>query len=188
MILLGVIGQISVLVTGPSTGLMAVAQSGYLPRGLQTVNKNGINKPILIAAGVFVSLLCLVLIVLPTVESAYQIMSQLATIIYLFLVLMIYGSFIRLRRTQPGKKRGFRVPGGKIGMIVTCTLGISGALLALVLSFLPPSQIATGSPAVYIGILAGGVALFVAIPLVIYAVRKPSWRNPQATSTPSTGR
>lgn len=180
MILLGVIGQISVLVTGPSTGLMAVAQSGYLPRGLQTVNKNGINKPILIAAGVFVSLLCLVLIVLPTVESAYQIMSQLATIIYLFLVLMIYGSFIRLRRTQPGKKRGFRVPGGKIGMIVTCTLGISGALLALVLSFLPPSQIATGSPAVYIGILAGGVALFVAIPLVIYAVRKPSWRNPQA--------
>lgn len=180
LILLGVIGQISVLVTGPSTGLMAVAQSGYLPRGLQTVNKNGINKPILYVAGVFVTILCLVLIVLPTVESAYQIMSQMATIIYLFLVLIIYGTFIRLRHTQPNKKRGFRVPGGRFGMILTCTVGIIGALLALVLSYLPPSQITTGSPAVYVGILAGGVAVFVAIPLVVYAVRKPSWRNPQA--------
>lgn len=180
LILFGVIGQISVLVTGPSTGLMAVAQSGYLPRRLQKVNANGINKPILYVAGVFVTILCLVLIVLPTVESAYQIMSQMATIIYLFLVLMIYATFIRLRRTQPGKKRGFRVPGGKIGMIITCTIGIAGALLALVLSYLPPSQITTGSPAVYIGILVTGVAIFVAIPLVIYALRKPSWRNPQA--------
>lgn len=179
-ILFGVIGQISVLVTGPSTGLMAVAQSGYLPRGLQKTNGKGINKPILYVAGAFVSVLCLVLIVLPTVESAYQIMSQMATIIYLFLVLMIYAAFIRLRRTQPEKKRGFRVPGGKIGMIVTCTVGIAGALLALVLSYLPPSLITTGSPAVYVGILLGGVGVFVAIPLVIYALRKPSWRNPDA--------
>lgn len=179
-ILFGVIGQISVLVTGPSTGLMAVAQSGYLPRGMQKTNGKGINKPILYVAGVFVSVLCLVLIVLPTVESAHQIMSQMATIIYLFLVLMIYAAFIRLRRTQPNKKRGFRVPGGKLGMILTCTVGILGALLALVLSYLPPSQITTGSPVIYIGILLIGVAVFVAIPLVIYALRKPSWRNSNA--------
>lgn len=177
-IMFGVVGQISVLVTGPSTGLMAVARSGYLPPSLQTVNKNGINKPILYVAGVFVTVLCLLLIVLPTVESAYQIMSQMATIIYLFLVLMIYGAFIRLRHTQPGKTRGFKVPGGKFGEIVTCTVGIAGALLALVLSYLPPSQIDTGSPAVYISILVAGVGLFIAIPLVVYALRKPSWRNP----------
>lgn len=180
LIMLGVVGQISVLVTGPSTGLMAVARSGYLPRSLQSVNKNGVNKPILYVAGVFVTLLCLVLIVLPTVESAYQIMSQMATIIYLFLVLIIYGAFIRLRRTQPNKRRGFKVPGGKFGEILTCTVGIAGALLALVLSYLPPSQIDTGSPALYIGILLAGVGLFVAIPLIIYALRKPSWRNPDS--------
>ena len=180
LILFGVIGQISVLVTGPSTGLMAVAQSGYLPRRLQYVNKNGINKPILYVAGIFVTLLCLLLIILPTVESAYQIMSQMATIIYLFLVLIIYASFIRLRRTQPHKKRGFRIPGGLFGVIITCAVGIIGAVLALILSFLPPSQITTGSPAVYVTILVVGVAIFVAIPLVVYALRKPSWRNPNA--------
>ncbi len=179
-IMIGVIGQISALVTGPATGLMAVAQSGYLPRSLQTINKNGVNKSILYIEGIFVTILCLVLIVLPTVEAAYQIMSQMATIIYLIMVIMIYAAFIRLRRTSPGRRRGFTVPGGKTGEIIVCTLGILGALLALVLSFLPPSQIAIGSPIVYVGIIAAGVALFVAIPLVVYSRRKPSWRNPDA--------
>ena len=180
LITFGVIGQVSVIIAGPSTGLVAVGESGYLPRSLQKVNKNGVNKPILWVEGVFVSLLCLVLIVLPTVESAYQIMSQMATIIYLIMVLMIYAAFIRLRRVSPGRKRGFKVPGGKVGEIIVCGLGILGAVLALVLSFLPPSQISVGSPAVYVGIIVIGVAVFVAIPLVVYAMRKPSWRNPDA--------
>ena len=180
LIMFGVIGQVSALVTGPSTGLMAVAQSGYLPRGLQTLNKNNVNTPILIVQGVFVTLLLLLLIVLPTVESAYQIMSQMATIIYLVMVIMIYGAFIRLRRTQPGKKRGYRVPGGKAGEVIVCTLGIAGALLALVLSYLPPSQITTGSPVVYVGIIVVGVAAIIAMPLIVYALRKPSWRNPDS--------
>ena len=180
LIMVGVIGQVSALVNGPSTGLMAVAQSGYLPRGLQKVNDKGVNKPILIVAGVFVSVLTLILLVLPTVESAYQIMSQMATIIYLIMVLMIYGAFIRLRRTQPNKKRGFKVPFGKLGEWLVCGLGILGAMAALLLSYLPPSQIQTGSPVIYIGILLLGVGIFVALPLVVYAIRKPSWRNPQS--------
>ena len=180
LIMFGVIGQVSALVTGPATGLMAVAQSGYLPPALQKVNRNGVNIPILLVEGVFVSLLCLVLIVLPTVESAYQIMSQMSTIIYLIMVLLIYGAFIRLRRTAPNKTRGFKVPGGRIGAAIVSVVGILGALLALVLSYLPPAQIDTGSPAVYIGILLAGVAVFVALPLVVYSLRKPSWRNPRS--------
>lgn len=180
LIMVGVIGQVSALVNGPSTGLVSVAQSGYLPRKLQHTNAKGVNKSILIISGLFVSVLTLILLVLPTVESAYQIMSQLATIIYLIMVLMIYATFIRLRRTQPGKTRGFRVPGGKFGVWVVCGLGIFGALAALLLSFLPPEQIETGSPVVYIGILLLGTACFVALPLVVYALRKPSWRNPDA--------
>lgn len=179
-VMFGVAGQISALVTGPSTGLMAVAQSGYLPRSLQKVGKNGVNRSILYIEGALVSVISLVLIVLPTVESAYQIMSQMATIIYLIMVVIIYLAFIRLRHTAPNRKRGFKVPGGKFGMIVVCTLGIAGALLAIVLSFIPPSQISTGSPVTYISIIAIGVAVFVALPLVIYRYRKPSWRNPDA--------
>lgn len=180
LIMFGVIGQVSALVTGPSTGLMAVAQSGYLPRSLQRLNKNNVNTSILYIQGAFVSLILLLLIVLPTVESAYQIMSQMATIIYLVMVLIIYAAFIRLRHTQPAKRRGYRVPFGKVGEVIVCTLGITGAALALVLSYLPPSQINTGSPVVYVGIIVIGIAVIIALPLIVYSLRKPSWRNPDA--------
>lgn len=179
-VMVGVAAQISALVTGPSTGLMAVAQSGYLPRSLQRTNDKGVNKSILYIEGALVTILSLVMIVLPTVESAYQIMSQMATIIYLIMVVIIYGAFIRLRRTAPNRARGFKVPGGKLGEIIVCGLGIAGAIFAIVLSFIPPAQITTGSPVVYVSIIAVGVAVFVALPLVIYRLRKPSWRNPDA--------
>ena len=184
LITFGVIGQVSVIIAGPSTGLVAVGESGYLPKSLQKTNKNGVNKPILYVQAIFVSLLSLVLVVLPSVESAYQVMSQMATVIYLILVLMIYFAFIRLRRTQPQKPRGFRVPGGKFGEIVVAGIGILGALVAMILSFFPPAQINTGSPVVYVLIIFCGALLFFCVPLIVFSKRKPSWRNPKADFYP----
>lgn len=184
LITFGVIGQVSVIIAGPSTGLVAVGESGYLPRSLQNTNSRGVNKPILYVQAIFVSVLSLVLVVLPSVESAYQIMSQMATVIYLILVLMIYFAFIRLRRTQPQKHRGFRVPGGKFGEVVVAGIGILGAIVAMILSFIPPSQINTGSPVVYVLIIFCGALLFFCVPLIVFSKRKPSWRNPQANFYP----
>ena len=84
---------------------------------------------------------------------------------------------MRLRHTAPNKTRGFRVPGGKFGMWLVTIVGVAGAVVAGVLSFIPPSQIKTGSPAIYVGVLILGVALFIALPLIVYAVRKKSWRD-----------
>lgn len=184
LITFGVIGQVSVIIAGPSTGLVAVGESGYLPRSLQKTNAQGVNKPILYVQAIFVSLLSLVLVVLPSVESAYQVMSQMATVIYLILVLMIYFAFIRLRHTQPQKQRGFRIPGGKLGEVVVAGIGILGAVVAMVLSFLPPSQINTGSPVVYVLIIFCGALLFFCVPLIVFSKRKPSWRNPKANFYP----
>lgn len=184
LITFGVVGQVSVIIAGPSTGLVAVGESGYLPRSLQKVNRNGVNKPILYVQAIFVSLLSLVLVVLPSVESAYQVMSQMATVIYLILVLMIYFAFFRLRRTQPQKPRGFRVPGGKFGEWVVGGVGVLGAVVAMILSFFPPSQINTGSPVVYVLIILCGAVVFFCLPLIVFAKRKPSWRNPDADFYP----
>lgn len=177
LITYGVIGQVSVIVNGPSTGLVAVGKSGFLPPSLQKQNKNGINTHILYIQGIFVTVLSFALVVLPSVESAYQILSQMSTILYLILCCMIYFAFIRLRHTQPNKPRGFRVPGGKFVEVLIGVVGIVGVIFAAVLSFFPPSQINTGSPVTYVAILVAGVVLFVALPLVVYAVRKPSWKN-----------
>lgn len=177
LITFGVLGQVSVVIAGPSAGILAVGKAGYLPRALQHTNKNGIQTTILYIQAAIVTLLSLVLVLLPSVESAYQILSQMSTIIYLIMVVTIYISFVRLRRTAPEKTRGFRVPGGKFGMWFVTILGVAGAVVAGVLSFIPPSQIKTGSPAVYVGVLILGVAVFISLPLIVYALRKKSWRD-----------
>lgn len=177
LVTFGVIGQVSVIIAGPSTGILAVGRAGYLPKSLQYCNKNGVQTHILWVQGIVVTILALVLIVLPSVQSAYQIMSQMATIIYLILVVIIYMAFFRLRNTEPNVKRGYRVPGGRFGQYFVTILGVAGALAAMVLSFFPPSQISTGNPIVYIGILLIGTAVLVAIPFIIYARRKKTWRD-----------
>lgn len=177
LVTFGVIGQVSVIIAGPSTGILAVGKAGYLPRSLQKCNKNGVQTHILWVQGLVVTILALVLIVLPSVQSAYQIMSQMATIIYLLLVIIIYCAFFRLRNTEPGVKRGYKVPGGKFGQYFVTILGVVGAAAALIMSFFPPSQISTGSPVVYIAILLIGTAILFAIPFLVYAKRKPQWRD-----------
>ena len=173
----GVIGQVSVIIAGPSTGILAVGKAGYLPHSLQKVNKNGVQTNILWVQGLIVTILALVLIVLPSVQSAYQVMSQMATVTYLVLVIMIYCAFFRLRHTESKVRRGYRVPGGNFGKWLVTLVGVGGAVAALVLSFLPPGQINTGSPVVYIAILLIGSIIIVAIPFIIYAKRKPSWHD-----------
>jgi phosphotransferase system glucose/maltose/N-acetylglucosamine-specific IIC component len=64
------------------------------------------------------------------------------------------------------------------------TLGFLGSLLAFVLSFIPPGQIATGSNAVWYSVLIIGCIVMVVIPFIIYAMRKPSWRDPSAEFAP----
>ena len=173
----GVIGQVSVIIAGPSTGILAVGKSGYLPKGLQKTNKHGIQVPLLWIQGIVVTILSLVLVILPSVESAYQILSQMSTILYLVMAIVIYMAFIRLRRTEPNVKRGFRVPGGKFVEALIGIVGIIGAIAATVISFFPPSQINTGSPVTYIVILVVGCAVLLAVPFIVYAVRKPTWRD-----------
>ena len=133
----GVIGQVSVIIAGPSTGILAVGKAGYLPHSLQKVNKNGVQTNILWVQGLIVTILALVLIVLPSVQSAYQVMSQMATVTYLVLVIMIYCAFFRLRHTESKVRRGYRVPGGNFGKWLVTLVGVGGAVAALVLSFLP---------------------------------------------------
>ena len=64
------------------------------------------------------------------------------------------------------------------------SIGLIGALLAVSLSFVPPSQISIGSPLTYILILIISVIVFTLIPFIIYSRRKKSWINPDSTFEP----
>ena len=184
MLAFGVLGQVSVIVAGPSTGLLAVGKAGYLPHFLQKTNSHGIPIAILLLQGWLVTILCVAFTVLPSVQSTYQILSQMATIIYLFMYLIMYVAAIRLRYTQPDIRRPFKIPGGNFGMWFVGIVGLAGALIATIISFIPPKQISTGSPVIYVGILLIGCAVFAVVPFLFYAFHKPTWKAPDSDFEP----
>ena len=63
-------------------------------------------------------------------------------------------------------------------------LALMFGVLAFVLSFIPPGQIATGNNTVWYTVLIAGCIIMVIIPLIIYARRKPSWHDPNAEFAP----
>ncbi|MGL4454874.1 MAG: putative glutamine/gamma-aminobutyrate antiporter GadC [Plesiomonas sp.] len=171
----GVLGQITAIVAGPSTGLLQVGREGYLPPFFQKTNKNGVQSHILIFQGIIVSIMSVFLVVLPSVQSTYQILGQLASILYLLMYIMLFAAAIYLRYKEPETPRPYRVPGGKVGMWIIAGAGFIGSVLACVLSFIPPSQISVGDPSSYVIILIVGTVCFFVVPLIVYACRKPAW-------------
>jgi putative glutamate/gamma-aminobutyrate antiporter len=177
MVAVGVVGQVSVVVAGPSTGLLSVGKAGYLPHALQKTNAHGVSVPILLLQAVIVTLLCLIFLVMPSVESVFQILSQISNIMFLTMYILMFVAAISLRYIQPDMKRPFKIPGGNYGMWIVCGIGLAGAVIAGGLSFIPPTQIGTGSAVVYIGFLVGCTIVELAIPFTIFAFRKPSWKS-----------
>lgn len=182
MMAFGVLGGVVTWIAGPNTGVLAVAKAGYLPRWFQKTNKYGMGVNLMLVQAVIVTILSITFVIMPSVQAAFQILSQLTVILYLVMYLLMFASGIRLRQTQPNRPRPYRAP----AMYLWATFGFVGSLLAFILSFVPPGQISVGSPTSYVMYLIVLVVIFVAIPLIIYSQRKPSWRDPDSDFEPFT--
>ena len=173
----GVLAGVLTWVSGPSKGIFTVGRAGYLPPFFQRTNKRGVQRNILLVQGVIVTILGMLFVVMPSVQSFYQILSQLTVLLYLIMYMLMFSAAITLRYKRKDLERPFRL--GKRGngvMWFLGGLGFCGSLLAFVLSFIPPSQIAVGSTTVWFAVLIVGALIVVVIPFIIYAMRKPSWK------------
>ena len=181
----GVLAGVLTWVAGPSKGIYSVGKAGYLPPFFQKANSKGVQKNILYLQGGAVTVLSLLFVVMPSVQSFYQILSQLTVLLYLIMYLLMFSSAIYLRYILKKADRPFRI--GKKGnglMWFVGGLGFCGSLLAFVLSFIPPGQIEVGSNAVWYTVLFLGCIIVVAAPFIIYARRKPSWVDPNSQFEP----
>ena len=181
----GVLAGVLTWVSGPSKGIFAVGRAGYLPPFFQKTNKNGVQQNILLIQGALVTLLGLLFVVMPSVQSFYQILSQLTVLLYLIMYLLMFAAAIYLRYSMKRANRPFRIGSRGNGLMwIIGGLGFLGSLLAFILSFIPPGQIAVGSKTMWYAVLVIGCVVVVVIPLIIYALRKPSWKDASSNFEP----
>ena len=183
-LMFGVLASVLTWVAGPSKGIFTVGKAGYLPPFFQKTNSHGVQRNILLVQGGIVTLLSLLFVVMPSVQSFYQILSQLTILLYLIMYMLMFAAAIALRYKMKDAPRPFRLGKGNALMWILGIMGFGGSLLAFVLSFIPPGQIATGSNTVWYAVLISGCVVMVAAPFIIYAKRKPSWRNPDTEFAP----
>lgn len=183
---IGVLAGIVTWVAGPSSGLLTVAKAGYLPRFWQYTNKHNMATHIMLVQAGIVTILSILFVVMPSVQATYQILSQLTVILYLVMYLLMFTAAIYLRFSQPNRPRPYSIPGGRYGMFIVAGIGFIGSLIAFIFSFIPPGQISVGSPTTYVVILIALTIFFVGLPFIIYANRKPHWKDEDNDFAPFT--
>jgi putative glutamate/gamma-aminobutyrate antiporter len=183
-LMFGVLAGVLTWVAGPSKGIFMVGKAGYLPPFFQKTNKDGVQRNILLIQGGIVTLLSLLFVVMPSVQSFYQILSQLTILLYLIMYMLMFAAAIVLRYKMKDAERPFRLGKGNGLMWFLGAMGFGGSLLAFVLSFIPPGQIDTGNNTVWYSVLIIGCIVMVVIPFIIYAMRKPSWKDPKSDFAP----
>lgn len=173
----GALGMMSTWIVGPSRGLYATAEHGDLPPIFHKANRQGMPVHILIAQALIVSILSLVFLFMPSVNSSYWALVALSSLLYMLMYILMFISALVLRYKHPEVSRIYKVPYGNLGIWITSILGILGSGFGVIISFFPPSQIDTGSVIILEVFLIGATFIFCLAPFLIFAARKPHWRK-----------
>lgn len=178
MVAFGALGAMSTWTAGPSKGLLAAAQDGDFPPILHKINKHNMPVAMLIFQGIIVSILGLIFLLMPNVNSSFWILLALTSQLYVLMYILMFAAGIKLRHSKSEVPRAYKIPGGNVGMWIVAGLGILSCVFALMIGFFPPEQLETGSLIFYELFLFAGIILFCAAPWIILRFKKPSWNEP----------
>jgi glutamate:GABA antiporter len=141
MLCIGNLGGASIWLVGSTKILLESAKGGILPRWLVKVNpKNQMPERAMIIQACGVSTVVIGTSFLPSVNVFYETLVIMATIIYFVPYFVMFLAFLKLRRSQPEKKRPYKIPGGKFAAWLVCGVGLTAVVLAIVLPFIVPPQ------------------------------------------------
>jgi putative glutamate/gamma-aminobutyrate antiporter len=167
LIVFGAISCVSAWIIGPTKGLLVSARDGSLPPRFAHTNEQGVPTTILLAQAIIVTILSTAFVLLNSINAAYWMLSDLCAQMALLVYIFMFAAAIKLRYSKPDHPRAYKVPGGNIFMCILSGIGILCCLIAIIIGFVPPSQIPIGNVAVFESFLIGGLILFVLIPWVL---------------------
>jgi amino acid transporter len=172
LIALGCLSGAAAWIIGPARGLLVATQDSDLPRFFSKHNRKNVPIGILVTQGIIVSLLCLVFFIMPTVKSSYWLLSNLAAQLALLFYILLFAAALRLHYKCAHVKRAFKIPGGSWGMWLVSGTGILTCCVAIIVGFLPPTQVAVGKIATYEMLLILGMLVFCLPPFIFHRLCK----------------
>ncbi|MCU9810931.1 glutamate:gamma-aminobutyrate antiporter [Paraclostridium sp. AKS81] len=171
LLALGVMGEVSAWVVGPSRGMYIAAQKGILPKSLTKTNKHDVPVNLVFVQGIVVTIWAAVLTLGGGGDNvSFLTAISLTVVIYLVGYLLFFIGYFKLILKRDDLKRSYQVPGGKTFKLIVAACGFLTSIFALIISFSPPSQLVGKSIHEYLTILSVSFVVTVLIPFVIYSI------------------
>ena len=177
LVALGAAGQVSTWIVGPVKGLQATANRGDFPPIFRKNNREGIPAPLLIFQASVLTVVGLVIVIMPSVNLAFLMLTNLAVLLYAIAYALMFMAAIRLRYTKPKLVRPYKIPGEKLGIWLVAGLGLITAAACFLIGFIPP---AGQSRAVVFGVelfMAVGVVVLMLIPFLLMRFKPARWHK-----------
>ncbi|BDM65844.1 amino acid transporter [Shewanella sp. NFH-SH190041] len=156
-IVFGSLASLNNWIIAPTKSLHVAAIDKFLPKRLTKENANKAPVSLLLLQGAIVSLLSLIFIFVPNVNSGMWLLNILMTQLYMIMYICVFICFIASRIKHPNIQRPFRVPGGKFGIGLVSVLGILSCICTIAISYDVPQNIGSGNA---MGMLIGGFIVF----------------------------
>lgn len=169
-IILGGLSGVGAWIIGPTKGLQVATHDKSLPSFLALSHKHEIPTVILIIQAVIVSILCLLFIYLPSINSSYWLLSAMTAQLALIVYIILFAAALKLFYSK-SIYRHFKIPGKKIGMWLVCSLGSISSFLVILFGFIPPKSLTYQSVFFYELTLFGGMISLCLVPLILFWIK-----------------
>ena len=111
---------------------------------------------------------------MPSVNSAYWFLSALTAQVAVIAYLGMFAAAIKLKRLSVIHANQFQIYGGVKGTAITALFGFSGCITAIIVGFIPISEVSV-SIWVFDTMLVMGIILTLVLPYIItYHYQKPT--------------
>lgn len=177
MMLIGSFGGIISWVISPMRGFLQVVESGYLPSFFGKLNAKGAPSNLLITQCLLIFLTSLGFLLVPNINSIYWFLTDLSTQLYVLMYVFMFIAALALLPSVLRVKAPFKIPGGRLGYIFVCILGLGGCGTALVIGFFPPANIHLHSYVPYQIIFAAAMILLISPVAVLMFYRNYKLRS-----------
>jgi len=167
-LIIGGLGGLNSWIVAPSKGLLIALKELNIMPVLHSEKADGTPTALLIVQALICSVLSLIFLLLPTINSGYWFLTALASQLYMLMYLLMFAAAIYLRIKKPEVPRGFKIPGGVWGVGLVGGVGILSAGLTFFLGFYPAIDLPVHQILIYQAAIIGGLILMSVPPFIAY--------------------
>jgi len=159
-VVIGLLGSVNNWVIAPSSGLRYAAAQGDLPQVFRFTNSKGAPWFMLVIQGCIVTLISIVFLIMPSLQSSFKLLSAIASQQYACMYILMFAAAVKMRLHETSIVSGFRIPGGNAIVFILALIGSISMLAVIVVGFTPPAGASLQSVIEYEFVMFGGMLIF----------------------------